>query len=100
VKRKEYTSRGEKQNDFFVGYFIMAALIVLLPLLASVVAGGGVSVTGGSALVPVAAIAFLIAAGIYRPWMAVGGLGCLGTLIALGLLVALFFAVVCSSGFR
>ena len=100
MKRKEYTSKGEKQNDFFVGYFIMAALIVLLPLLGSIVASGVVSITGAGGIVPFAVLAFLIGTGIYRPWMAVGGLGCLGTLIALGLLAALFIAVTCSSGFR
>jgi hypothetical protein len=99
VKRKEYTSRAEKQSDFFVGYFVMAVLVVLGPTLAGVV-GGSVSAQSGGVIVLVAAVAFLIGAGIYRPWMAVGGLGCLGTLIALGLLAALFIAVVCSSGFR
>jgi hypothetical protein len=76
----------------------MAAIVILLPLL-----GGGLTGTlnigGGGLIVLVAAVAFLIVTGIYRPWMAVGGLGCLGSLIALGLLAALFISVVCSSAF-
>ena len=48
----------------------------------------------------VAGLGFLVGAGVYRPWMAVGGLGCLGSLIALGLLGALFIAVTCSSSYR
>lgn len=98
MKRKEYTSRGEKQADFFVGFFIMAGLIVLPPVLSAMPVGRQDPIVW-SWIVLVAGLGFLIGAGIYRPWMAVGGLGCLGALIALGLLAALFIAVVCSSMF-
>jgi hypothetical protein len=96
VKRKVYTSRGEKQADFFVGFFIMAVIFLLTPvMLVNVLEGPAQGLTS-----PILAVAFLILAGIYRPWMAVGGLGCIGSLVALGLLAALFIAVVCSSAFR
>jgi hypothetical protein len=96
VKRKVYRTRGEKQGDFFVGFFIMAVILVLTPtLLVSLVEGPAQGLTG-----PILAVAFLVLAGIYRPWMALGGLGCVGSFIALGLLAAMFIAVVCSSGFR
>jgi hypothetical protein len=98
VKRKVYTSRGQKEGDFFGGYFVMAAIVILVPLVGGALAGA-MDVTGGGLIVLVAAVAFLIVTGIYRPWMAVGGLGCLGSLIALGLLAALFISVVCSSAF-
>jgi hypothetical protein len=97
MKRRVYTSRNEKQADFFVGFFITAALIVLGPAAVGALAGG-IDIIGW--IVPVVALGFLIGAGIYRPWMALGALGCFGTLIALGLLAALFVAVVCSTGFR
>jgi hypothetical protein len=98
VKRKVYTSRGQKEGDFFGGYFVMAAIVILLPLVGSSLTGA-LDVSGGGLIVLVAAVGFLIVTGIYRPWMAVGGLGCLGSLIALGLLAALFVSVVCSSAF-
>jgi hypothetical protein len=97
MKRRVYTSRNEKQADFFAGFFITAALIVLGPAAVGALTGG-IDIIGW--IVPVVALGFLIGAGIYRPWMALGALGCLGTLIALGLLAALFVAVVCSAGFR
>jgi hypothetical protein len=99
VKRRDYTSRGEKQSDFFIGFFAMAAILLLLPMLLNAVSGGFSGTTGAGVLV-LAAVGFLIGAGVYRRWMAIGALGCLGTLLALGLLAALFVAVVCSSAFR
>jgi hypothetical protein len=99
MKRREYTSRGEKQTDFFIGFFAMAAILILLPMLLNAVAGGFSGSTGTVVLL-VAVVGFLSGAGVYRRWMALGGLGCLGTLLALGLLAALFVAVVCSSAFR
>jgi hypothetical protein len=98
VKRKIYTSRGQKEGDFFGGYFVMAAIVILVPVVGGAVAGA-MDVTGGGLIVLVAAVGFLIVTGIYRPWMAVGALGCLGSLIALGLLAAVFLSVVCSSAF-
>jgi hypothetical protein len=99
VKRKEYISRGEKQSDFVVGFFVMAVLIVLGPVISGASVGsnnaGPLSWIG-----LVAVLGFLIGTGIYRPWMALGGLGCIGTLISLGLLAALFIAVTCGSMFR
>jgi len=83
MKRKVYSSRAEKQGDFWVGFVVFPILAVGVP-------------AGGSIL----ALVFLIVAGVYRPWMAIGGLGCIGALIAVGLLVSIFLAVVCSSGFR
>ena len=96
MKRKVYTSRSERQNDFFVGFLIFAVLLIgVSPLVSSQVHGSAQSVA--TVAVPVL---FLIAAGIFRPWMAIGGLGCIGALIALGLLAAVFVSVVCSTGFR
>jgi len=99
VKRKIYTSRGEKRTDFFIGYFVTAVWVVLLPTLGGALTGGGTG-AAGTVILLVAGLGFLVGAGVYRPWMAVGGLGCLGTLIALGLLGALFIAVTCSSSYR
>jgi hypothetical protein len=99
VKRKEYTSRGEKQADFFIGFLVMAGLLILWPVLAGTIPGTNSDVALGWISL-VGSLGFLIGAGIYRPWMAIGGLGCLGTLIGLGLLAAIFIAVVCSSAFR
>jgi hypothetical protein len=96
VKRKVYATRGEKQADFFVGFFIVAVIFLLTPVVfLNLVQGPAQGLTS-----PILAVAFLILAGIYRPWMALGGLGCIGSLIALGLLAAMFIAVVCSSAFR
>jgi hypothetical protein len=96
MKRKVYTSRSEKQNDFFIGFLIFAVLLVGTPAL--------IADFAREAWAPLVAfvfpVLFLITAGIYRPWMAIGGLGCIGALIALGLLAAVFLSVVCSTGFR
>ena len=99
MKRKEYSSRGEKEADFIIGLFVMAGLLILGPIVAAALPGS--NNTGALNWIGLIGIlGFLIGAGIYRPWIALGGLGCLGTLIGLGLLAALFVAVVCSSGFR
>lgn len=96
MKRKIYTRRGEKEADFFAGFFIFALLLLLTPaVLLNFIQGPAQGLTGA-----IVAVAFLLLAGFYRPWMAIGGLGCLGGLIALGLLAALFINVVCSTGFR
>jgi hypothetical protein len=99
MRRKQYTSRDERRADFIAGYVFMAGAIVLLPQVANALTGNFSANTAGI-FVLVAGLVFLVGTGIYRPWMAIGGLGCLGTLIALGLLAALFVAVVCSSMFR
>ena len=35
MKRKEYNSRGEKQGDFIIGFFVMAGVLILGPVVAS-----------------------------------------------------------------
>ena len=99
MKRKEYNSRGEKQGDFIIGFFVMAGVLILGPVVASGIPGSNNS-GAINWIVLIGGLGFLLGAGVYRPWMALGGLGCLGSLIALGLLAAIFIAVVCSSGFR
>jgi len=96
MKRKVYSSRAEKQGDFWVGFVVFPILAVGVPaVLVNFVHDSNLA-AGGSIL----ALVFLIVAGVYRPWMAIGGLGCIGALIAVGLLASIFLAVVCSSGFR
>ena len=96
MKRKVYTSRGQKEGDFWAGFFIFPALVLGVPPVLGTLVQGPAQVLSG----PILGIAFLIVAGIYRPWMAIGALGCVGALLALGLFAAIFLAVVCSSGFR